>query len=456
MDYNKVGNTNRDYMTKRNWLIHILIALLILGIPSLKAHGQEERTKEAIVLTAVGPLTPAMREYIERGLEIAADRNSELVILKLDTPGGSIALMEEIVQSILASPVPVVVYVSPSGAIAGSAGTIITLAADIAAMAPGTAIGAASPVGGQGEDIGETLEAKAKQILRAQIRSLAEKRPPDAIALAEDTVENATAVSAREAYDIGLVDILADNIPDLLGQLDGVMVETETGQRKLDTQFITLNEIDITFIEQLLTFLTNPNIVFILLSLGVQAILIELSSPGGWVAGFVGVMSLLLSGYGLGVLPVNWLGLGLFAVAFSLFYLEVTSPSKGAFSVGGVIAFVAGALILFNSGGTPSFYRVSVPLVVTTGVITAGTFIALVTFALSALKLPVMTGRAPLIGRIGVARGDLLPNKTGNVQMGGEAWTAELVEGEKKLKNGERVEVVEVEGVRLKVRKIRE
>ncbi|MCH7662318.1 MAG: nodulation protein NfeD, partial [Chloroflexi bacterium] len=416
----------------------------MLGLPSLQARGQEESRREAIVLTAVGALTPAMREYIERGLELADQRNSELVILELDTPGGSIALMEEIVQSILASPVPVVVYVSPAGAIAGSAGTIITLAADIAAMAPGTAIGAASPVGGQGEDIGETLEAKAKQILRAQIRSLAEKRPPEAIALAEDTVENATAVSDREAYEIGLVDILADNIQDLLRQLDGVMVETETGQRKLDTQFITLNKINITFIEQLLSFLTNPNIVFILLSLGVQAILIELSSPGGWVAGFVGVMSLLLSGYGLGVLPVNWLGLGLFAVAFALFYMEVTSPSTGAFSVGGVIAFIAGALILFNSGGTPSFYRVSVPLVVATGVVTAGTFIAIVTFALSALKLPVRTGQATLVGRIGVTRSDLIPNKTGNVQMGGEAWTAELVEGEKKIKIGERVEVMEV------------
>jgi membrane-bound serine protease (ClpP class) len=401
----------------------------------------------------MGPLTPAMREYIERGLEMAARRNSELVILQLDTPGGSIDLMIEIVQSILGSPVPVVVYVAPRGAIAGSAGTIITLAGDIAAMAPATAIGAASPVGGAGEDIGETMEAKTKEILRAEIRSLAEGRPPEAIALAEDTVENAAAVSATEAFDVGMVDIIANDIPDLLLQLDGWVVETNDGIRILDTQFLTLNEVNITFIEQLLSILTNPNIVFILLSLGVQLILIEFGNPGGWVAGFVGVLSLLMAGYGLGVLPINWVWILLFVVAFALFYMEVTSPSKGAFSVGGVIAFVAGALMMFNSGGTPSFYRVSVPLVVATGVIIAGTFIALVTFAMSALKLPVKTGLATLIGRTGIMHSDLLPNKTGNVQLGGEAWTAELVKGEKKLKTGEQVEIVEVDGMRLKVRK---
>lgn len=440
-------------MIKRIW--YLLIFIIILGqiIPSKGVDAQEERTSEAILLTAVGPLTPAMREYIERGLEMASQRNSELVILQLDTPGGAITLMEEIVQSILGSPIPVVVYVAPPGAIAASAGTIITLAADVAAMAPGTAIGAASPVGGEGEDLGETIERKAKEILRAQVRELTKDRHPDAIALAEDTIENAVAVSANEALEIGLVDIIAKDVPDLLEQLDGWNVNLRDGTRKLDTRYLTLTNVNITFIEQLLSILTNPNIVFILLSLGVQLILIELSNPGGWIAGFVGVMSLLMAGYGLGVLPVNWFGLGLFVVAFALFYMEVTSPSKGAFSVGGVIAFVTGALVLFNSVGTPSFYRVSIPLVVATGVITAGTFIALVTFTLSALKLPVKTGQATLIGKIGILRSNLIPNKTGNVRLGGEAWTAELVEGEKKLKTGEQVEVMSVDGMRLKVRK---
>ena len=438
---------------KRSWMIFALIALFAFALPINRTLAQEERTREAVVLTAVGPLTPAMREYIERGIEIAARRNSELVILKLDTPGGSGTLMDEIVQVILDSKVPVIIYVAPQGAIAASAGTIITLAGDLAAMAPGTAIGAASPVGSEGEDLGETMERKAKEIVRAQIRELARNRPAEAIALAEDTVENAVAVSAEEAFAIGLVDYLAKDIQDLLKQLDGVKVNAGDGPRMLDTEFLTINEINITFIEELLSILTNPNIVFILLSLGVQLILIELSNPGGWVAGFVGVMSLLMAGYGLGVLPVNWVWMLLMVVAFALFYMEVTSPSKGAFSVGGVIAFVAGALMIFNSGGTPSFYRVSVPLVVATGVIIAGTFIALVTFAMSALKSPVKTGQALLIGRTGVVRSDLLPNKTGNVQLGGEAWTAELSEGEKKLKIGERVEVVGVAGVRLKVRK---
>lgn len=443
-------------MRKHFWLLIIFISVIFLNLPRIAAFAQEERTGEAIVLTAVGPLTPAMREYIERGLEIASQRNSELVILQLDTPGGSIDLMEDIVQNILNSPVPVVVYVAPRGAIAGSAGTIITLAGDIAAMAPSTAIGAASPVSGEGEDIGETMEAKVKEILRAEIRSLAEDRPPEAIALAEDTVENAVAVSATEAFEVGMVDIIANDIPDLLQQLDGWEVHTPAGSRTLDTQFLTLNEIEITFIEQLLSILTNPNIVFILLSLGVQLVIIELSNPGGWVAGFVGVISLLMAGYGMGVLPVSWVWGLLLVVAFALFYMEITAPSKGAFSIGGVIAFIAGALMMFNSGGTPSFYRVSVPLVVATGVITAGTFIALITFALKALKLPDQMGQSTLIGKTGTVRSDLVPNKSGYVHLAGESWTAELVRGEKKLKKDDRVEVVAVDGVRLKVRKKQE
>ena len=401
-------------------IIFVVSTVAWLSLTNYFVAAQVETTKEAIVLTAVGPLTPAMREYIERGIEIAERRNSEVVIIQLDTPGGSGALMDEIAQSILSSSVPVVVYVAPQGAIAASAGTIITLAADIAAMAPGTAIGAASPVSSEGEDLGKTLERKAKEIVRAQIRELAKERSPEAIALAEDTVENAVAVSADEALEIGLVDIIATDVPDLLSQLDGWTVDKDGETITLDTQFLTLNEVNNSFIEQLLSILTNPNIVFLLLTFGVNLIIVELSNPGGWVAGFLGVISLLMAGYGLGVLPVNWVYSILLIVAFALFYMEVTTPSKGAFSVGGVIAFVAGALMMFNSGGTPSFYRVSVPLVIATGIVIAGTFIAIITFAMKALKAPQKMGRSVLIGKTGIVRGDLLPGKSGYVHIGGE------------------------------------
>ena len=437
-------------MTKR---ISIFLGLAALLIFSSSVLAQEPPRREAIILTAEGALTPAMREYIQRGIESAEQRNSELVVLQLDTPGGSGDLMEEIVQLLLNSPVPVVVYVSPPGAMAASAGTVITLAGDLAAMAPGTAIGAASPVGAEGEDLGETIERKAKEIVRALIRDIARNRPPEAVALAEATVEEAVAVSAEEAFEIGLVDYIATDLQHLLEQIDGAEVETPSGIRTLDTSFITLNEIPLTFMEQVLAILTNPNIVFILLTIGVQAILIELSQPGGWVAGFVGVLSLLMAGYGLGVLPVNWLGLVFMVIAFILFYMEITAPLQGAFGVGGVIAFVAGALILFNSAGTPSFYRVSVPLVVATALVAGATFIALVTFAMRALKSPVRMGQGALIGRSGLSRSPISEKQSGSVHLGGETWSAELAQGEQNIKRGERVEVIGVDGVRLQVRK---
>ncbi len=239
----------------------------------------------ALVLNAEGPLTPAMVNYIERSLDIARTDGADLIILQLNTPGGSIALMNEIVQFLRSSEIPVVVYVSPRGAMAGSAGTLITLAGHASAMAPETAIGAASPVGAQGEDIGETLAAKEKEILRATVRSLAERRPPEAVALAEDTIENAKAVSSTEALDVGLIDFIALDIGDLLRQLDGYSIRVLDREVTLSTQNMSIREVELTLVEQALHLLTNPNIVFLLLSIGVQAILIEISSPGGWVAG---------------------------------------------------------------------------------------------------------------------------------------------------------------------------
>jgi membrane-bound serine protease (ClpP class) len=443
-------------MKTPKWFIHISILVLVsivLGFSIRPASAQTDRRPEVILLTARGPLTPAMREYIQRGLEYALQRNSELVVLQLDTPGGSSGLMDEIVQLLLNSPVPVVVYVSPAGAMAASAGTVITLAGDLAVMTPGTAIGAASPVGAEGEDLEKTIERKAKEIVRAQIREIAKDRPPEAVALAEATVEEAVAVSAEEAFEIGLVDFLAADLQSLLRQIDGVEVRTPSGTRTLDTGFITINQVEPTFMEQLLAVLTDPNIVFLLISIGVWAILIELSHPGGWVAGFVGVVSLLVGSYGLGVLPVNYLGLVLMVIAFVLFYMEISAPLQGAFGTAGAISFVAGALMLFNSARTPDYFHVSVPLVVATGAAVGLTFIAVVAFAMRAMKTPVQMGQAVLLGRSGIARSAISAKKSGSVHLGGEIWSAELVEGERSIKDGDRVEVVGVEGVRLQVRR---
>jgi membrane-bound serine protease (ClpP class) len=432
---------------QRRWIAWLLAAALLLG-----ARPQAQAQSEALVLVleAKGALTPAMAEYLDRGLRLAETRQAEALVLQLDTPGGSIDLMNRMVQSIRGSQVPVIVFVAPRGAIAGSAGTILVLAGHAAAMAPETAIGAASPVGSQGEDLGETMEAKEKEILKAEARGLAERRGEAAMALAEAAIESASAASSTEALQAGLVDRIASDVPDLLRQIDGLTVEVDGQERVLKTAWAFPQAISQTLTEQLLQILTNPNIVLLLMTVGVQAILIEISSPGGWAAGFIGVVCLALGGYGLGILDVNWFGLVFLITAFALFVLDIKAPTHGALTIAGVASFVAGALILFNSPGTPSFQRVSVPLVVGLGLFTAAGFFVMLTFVLRAHRRPVEVGREALIGRTGEVRSTLEPS--GMVQVAGELWSAEIEPGTPAIGTGERVEVVSVRGLRLLVR----
>jgi membrane-bound serine protease (ClpP class) len=435
-------------MKRIRLLLFLLLAVTLLAIRPAHAQGSAPL---ALVLTADGPIAPAMQEYIQRGLGIAERRGAEVVIIELNTPGGSIDTMNQIVQAIRASSVPVVVYVSPRGAWAGSAGTIVTLAGHADAMAPETAIGAASPVGSQGENLNTTEQAKVTEILKATVRSLAERRGPDAVALAEATIESAKAVSAKEALNAHLIDFIASDTTDLLRQLDGFQVEMVAGTRTLHTAGATAENVPTSFIEQLLLMLTDPNIVFVLLNIGVTALFIELSSPGGWIAGFVGVVCLALAVYGLGILPVNWFGLIFLAIAFVLFVLDIKAPTHGALTAAGIASFIIGALVLFNSPGTPQFQRVSVPLVVLSGLFTGAIFAVILSFALRAQRAPVRTGTGMLVGRTGSAKSLIDPH--GQVQLDSELWSAELAEGEKRIKKGEPVEVVQVDGLRLKVRK---
>lgn len=436
---------------KRTYLLLVWILLFGLSLfpsQSVRAAG-EART--VVVLTADQAVMPAMQEYINRGLREAYRLDAELVVIRLNTPGGSVTTMNRIVTSIRSSTVPVVVFVYPRGAMAASAGTLLTLAGHAAAMAPETTIGAASPVGGQGEDIGETMEAKEKEVLKATVRSLAERRGEEAIKLAEDTIENAKAASSSEAYAIGLVDFIATDLDNLLAQLDGFKVVTASGERVLSTANLEVVEIPNTFIEQLLAILTDPNIVFLLLTIGVQAILIELSSPGGWAAGFIGVVCLALAFYGLGALPVNWFGILFLVIAFVLFIVDIKAPTHGALTAAGIGSFIIGALVLFNSPGVPEVQRVSVPLVIVTSLVTAAIFFTVLTFALRAQRIPVRTGQESLPGRSGIARSAIDPH--GTVQVDGELWTAELAEGAAPVPPGGPVDVVKVDGLRLIVRR---
>ena len=428
----------------RSWLV---LLVCVFG-QALRAEAQGEQ--QILLLEATGPLTPAMAEYLDRGLARAERENAEAVILRLDTPGGSVDLMNRMVQSIRASRVPVIVYVAPRGAIAGSAGTIITLAGHVAAMAPETAIGAASPVGMQGEDLGETIEAKVKEILKATVRSLAARRGDKAVALAEAMIEAATAASGEEALEAGLIDLIAQDEAELVEKLQGFTVETAFGSVQLQTASAELVPFPPSLIEQLLQMLTNPNIVFMLLTVGIQAILIELSSPGGWISGFIGVVCLSLGAYGLGVLPVNWFGVIFLIIAFVLFILDIKAPTHGALTAAGVASFIVGALVLFNSPGTPDFQKVSVPLVIGVGLATAAFFMVVLTFAIRAQRRPVEVGAEALIGKVGEARGTF--GQQGMVQVGGELWSAEMEEGEPEVNAGDRVEVTGVTGLRLRVR----
>jgi membrane-bound serine protease (ClpP class) len=432
------------------WIrLFVLAALVISALISLKDAAAQSDKPLVLVLAADGPVSSAMAEYLRRGIDLAEQRQAELLVFELNTPGGSVDLMQAMVQTILESDVPVVVYVYPRGAMAGSAGTVITLAGHAAAMAPGTAIGAASPISAEGQDLDQTAQTKVKNIMKATVRSLAERRPAEAIRLAEATIETAEAVSATEALEIGLVDFIAKDVDDLLTQMDGFTVEVKGEERTLQTADAQVEQVRSTFIEQLLTVLTNPNIVFLLLTIGVQAILIELSSPGGWIAGFIGVVCLALAVYGLGILPVNWFGLVFLVIAFVLFILDIKAPTHGALTAAGIASLIVGGLVLFNSPSVPAIQRVSVPLVVGTSIATGLVFLVIIGFALRAQKAPVRTGIESLVGRRGVVRTSL--NPVGTVLVGSELWTASTQGESETLPRGTKIRVVGTEGVRLVV-----
>jgi membrane-bound serine protease (ClpP class) len=320
-------------------------------------------------------------------------------------------------------------------------------------MAPETAIGAASPVGAQGEDLGETVRTKTEEIIKAQIRSIASQRGEEALAFAEETVENARAASAEEAYAVGLIDVIAADIPELLEKIHGLQVESQGKKITLDTAGAAAQPLSLTIMEQILQMLTNPNIVFILLTIGVQAILIELNNPGAWLPGFIGAVCLALAAYGLGILPVNWFGVVFLVISFVLFILDVKAPTHGALTAAGVGSLIAGALILFNSPGTPSFQRVSIWVVVIGSLFTGGLFAVVMAFAARAQKAPIRTGQESMTGKIGYARGQITREDEGEVHVAGETWTARLAAGEEDIVPGDRVEVVAARGIHLIVRK---
>jgi membrane-bound serine protease (ClpP class) len=438
----RVANMKKE---GRRWAAALAWLMVFLSIVG-GAGAQEE--SHIYLLEIEGPVTPIMQSYMERGIAQAEQDGAEALIIELDTPGGQVDQMKRIIQVLLAADVPVVVYVYPPGAYAASAGTLITLGAHVAAMAPGTTIGAASPVGGQGEDLQETIDAKIKEDLKAQARALAERRGEEAVAWAESAIDEARAINAQEALDLKVIDFVADDLDDLLEQMDGLQVEVNRRELTLDTEDAAVRKLPMNPVERLLHIITNPTVAFILLTLGINALLFELSSPGGYVAGIVGAICLLLAFYALGVLPVNYAGLVFIALAFVLFVLEVKAATHGALAVGGVASLIAGALILFNS----PLYRVSLVAVISVAAATGLFFAFAVTKVLQAQRRPSVTGREGLIGARGRARTNL--DRDGTVLIKGELWDA--IATDRRISAGEEVEVVTVEGFRLHVRSVAE
>ncbi len=424
----------------------LLLVVLILG-QAVLARAQ---SSAVVVLEFDGPVTPIMHTYFERGLVEAAEAEADAVLIILDTPGGALDTTIELVQLFRASEIPIIVYIGPQGAQAASAGSIITAAAHAAGMAPETVIGAASPINSDGSDINETAYRKAVEDLKATMRGLAERRGPEAVALGEAMIEEARAVSAQEALDAGFIDAVAITPEDLLAQLDGRTVLINGEEQVLNTAVVNQTTIPLTFIETLLVALTNPVVVSILMAIGVQAIIIEISNPGGWVAGFIGVLFLGIGLYGLGQLPVNWLGMGLIIVAFVLLALETTTPTNGALAVTGTVTLIAGLLVLFNSG-TPEFVRLSIPAAIAIAVVTAAFFIFIVTFAVRAQKVQPLTGSQGMMGQIGTARDTFVADGElyrGSIMLKGEIWQAA---SSQPIQFGDDVRVSQMQGMKVKV-----
>ena len=420
------------------FLFVVLIWALLLSLPSARAQ-----TPSVLVLTFRGQLSGILVTYVENGIEHANTMGAEAVIILLDTPGGSIRLMDRLVQDIINAPLPVIVYVYPPGAHASSAGTFITLAAHIAAMAPNTTIGAASPVGPSGEEIPETLRKKVENTLVEDAEQLARRRGEKAAEWARRAVLEAAAADAEEALKLGLIDLIAEDVNDLLQKVDGRSVKGRFGTRTLHTAQARIVEYPLSPLEDFLNQIITPTLALLLITLGIQLIIAEFSQPGGYVAGITGTIALILGIYALGVLDANYTGLALILLAFVLFIVDIKAPTHGVLTAGGILSFIAGAALLFYQ----PFMTIPWASILGLAIFTAAFFAFVIAKVIRAQKRKPLTGMEALVGQIGEARTRLDP--TGLVYVEG-LWQAEALDPP--IPPGTPVEVVGYKGLRLYVR----
>ncbi len=427
------------------------LAAVLLGLAAvalaMAACGRSFDQKGAVhLLTVDGVINPVTSRYIDAGIDAAEDAGAVAVVIRLDTPGGLVDSMRDIVRRINSSRVPVITYVWPPGGRAASAGTFITMAGHVAAMAPNTNIGAASPVGGSGEDIEGTLGKKVTEDMAAFARSTAEERDRN-VEWAEQAVREAVSATQSEALELDVIDFIAEDLPDLLSQAEGRVVELPQGQVALRVREALIVKDDMTLVERFLLILSDPNIAFILLSLGTAALIFELLNPGAVLPGVVGILALILAFFSLGTLPINWAGVALIMVAFGLLVAELFVSGFGVLGVGGIVSLILGGLIL-TSTSDPDF-QVSRWLIFAMAAAVGVFFLMVVNAILRTRRMPAVTGTRALVGRTAVVRSALNPE--GFVFLEGERWKATAEDGP--VSEGEKVTVVDVEGLRLRVRR---
>jgi len=395
--------------------------------------------QQVAVLKFSGVVGPVSAQFITEGIKRAESEHSECFVIEMDTPGGLDESMREIIKAIFASKVPVVTYVYPPGGRAASAGVFILLASHIAAMAPGTNVGAAHPVAMGDQKMDSTMAEKVTNDAVAYIKSIAEKRGHN-VDWAELAVRKSISSSETEALKSKVIDLVAPSLNDLLDKLDGRTVVLESGERVLHTRGAQVKFFEMNLLQKILAIITNPNVAYILLLLGTYGLFFELQNPGAIFPGVVGGICLILAFYALHLLPVNYAGLALIILAILMFILEVKVTSHGILAIGGITSMVIGSLLLFES--PQPFYHLSLPVIIGAVVVTALFFILIVGFAIRAhLRKPV-TGREGLLGEVGIAKTDLHPS--GTILVHGELWNAVSVSGN--IREGEAVEVIKISG----------
>jgi len=394
-----------------------------------------------------GNINPVSADFIHNGIEKAKNENAECLLIQLNTPGGLVTSTREIVSDILESPVPVIVYVSPGGAHAGSAGVFITLAAHIAAMAPGTNIGAAHPVTMQ--QIDTIMNEKITNDAAAFIRTIAKKRNRS-MAWAESSVRRSFAYTETEALEDSAIDLIAKNEQELLKLVDGRTVELSSGAKTLHTASATVSTYTMSVWEKILDLISDPNITYILFLVGLFGILFELYNPGAILPGIAGVIALVLSLYSMHTLPINYAGLALIIFAVILFLLEIKIVSHGLLAIGGIISLLLGSMMLLKSGSSPDAIRISRAVIFSATAVTAVFFLFIIGVGIKAQRRKPVTGAEAMIGATGEVIDELSP--AGTVKVQGEIWNAESIAGN--INAGEKVKITALKNMKVFVEPI--